>query len=134
MWKDQSASGDDDEGDAAMPAPDSSLPDPVYASLDDYMNQGMQDEAMGPGIAPFYSSPMPFLPFGPYVPYGPYVFYPSPGAPPPPFAPPPPIPPLPHHFRHRLGTLDSDSDDVRAARETPPSFGMSGFGHASRMH
>jgi len=134
MWKDESASGDDDEGDAAMPAPDSSLPDPLYASVDDYMNQGMQDEAMGPAFSPFFGSPMPFLP------YGPYVFYPGPGAPPPrfaprsPFAPPPPIPPLPHHFRHRLGALDSFSNDPRAARETPPSFGMGGFGHASRMH
>ncbi len=123
IWKDESASGND-EGDTAMPAPDSSLPDPSYASVDDYMNQGMQDEAMGPAFSPFMGAPVPFL-MSPY-PYGPYSFYPSPGAP-------PPVPPPFHHHRHRLGLIDSAPGDAGTAK-APPSVGMSGFGHASRMH
>ncbi len=123
VWKDESASGNG-EGDTAMPAPDSSLPDPLYASVDDYLNQGMQDEALGPAFSPFFAAPMPFLPYGPY--YGPYAFYPSPGAP-------PPVPPPPHHHRHRLGLIDSAPGEAGTAK-APPSVGMSGFGHASRMH
>ena len=119
IWKDESARGND-EGDTAMPAPDSSLPDPLYASVDDYMNQGMQDEALGPAFSPFFGAPMPFLP------YGPYAFYPSPVAP-------PPVPPPFHYHRHRLGLMDFAPGDARAAK-APPSFGMRGFGHASRMH
>src|SRR5208282_1683834 len=107
-----------DEGDTAMPAPDSSLPDPLYASADDYMNQGMQDEALGPAFSPFTGVPMPFL-MSPY-PYGPYSFYPLPGAP-------PPVPP--HHHRQRLGLIDSAPGDAGTAKAPLPPVGMSGFGH-----
>jgi len=122
IWKDESASSNE-EGDTARSVPDSSLPDPLYASVDDYMNQGLQDEALGPAFSPFMGAPMPFL-LDPY--YGPYSFYPSPGAP-------PPVLPPHHHHRHRLGLVDSAPGDAGTAK-APPSFGMGGFGHASRMH
>ena len=124
VWKDES-----DEGtDGSMPAPDSSLPEPSYASVDDYMNQGMEAEALGPAFPPFFSPfyggmPLMMSPFG-FTP-----FYPSPAGPPP--SGPPPFGP-PHHHRHRLSFFAAD----RAAENPsagPPNVGVS-FGHAARMH
>jgi len=118
VWKDESGGGTED----STPVPDSSLPEPSYASVDEYMNQGMEAEALGPAFSPFFSPfyggsmPLMMTPFG-FVP-----FYPSPAGPPPVG--------LPHRHRHRLSFLDTDP---AANNQGPPPVGMS-FGHAARMH
>ncbi len=116
VWKDESDDG-------SMPAPDSSLPEPLYASVDEYMNQGMEAEALGPGFSPFFS---PFYGGMPFMmgPFGFTPFYPSPVVP-------PPLGP-PHRHRHRLSFFDANPAAENPSRE-PPNVGMS-FGHAARMH
>jgi len=120
VWKDES----DDGSDGSMSAPDSSLPEPSYASVDEYMNQGMEAEALGPAFSPFFSpfygGSMPLM----MTPFGFAPFYPSPAGP-------PPIG-LPHRHRHRLSFFHADPAAENPS-EGPPHVGMS-FGHAARMH
>ncbi len=124
-WQDMTA----DNAAQADPAnPDGALPPPSYAGIDDYMNQEMETEAMGPAFSPFFGAPMPLL-MSPYA-YGynypPYAYLPvSPIVPPrtvtprpPPFVPPPTErhPGGPHHL-----------DDGQWRME--PAFGMGGLAH-----
>ncbi len=127
VWKDEGAGGDDG-GDASVPAPDSSLPEPVYASLDDYMNEGREAEALGPAFSPFFGSPMPLFVTGSYLYspyYSPYGYYRPPVVP-------APLPPPPRH-RRQPSFVDAGHMNLGTATG-PPSIGMGGFGHASRMH
>ncbi len=80
-WKDESAEDSDQE-------PESSTEDLSYAGVDEYMNQELQAEAMGPAFSPFFGSPFMYSPYG----YN-YYYYPVPPPPPPPYHPRPPVPP-----------------------------------------
>jgi hypothetical protein len=112
-----------DESDGAEPAPPPQQPQdgpqPSYAGVDDYMNQELQTEAMGPAFTPFFGAPLLASPYAsayaypglsPFA-YGGYYYspyrYTVPAPIPPPVALPPPrivTPPPPvvshnvHHF------------------------------------
>jgi hypothetical protein len=73
----------DQNADTGGGTQDNNLPNPSYGSVDEYMNQQAQAEAMGPAFSPFFGSSMPML-VDPFFFYGGYPLLPPPVISPPP--------------------------------------------------